>query len=262
MALLPEVGGLETTLRVGWPSDRTLMLFSHTHWNAEDERVTSLSDHPLYNSAKRRRNARAALSICDEICRDYTLDCIQDACLEDGRGDLPIVVAPALSLDETQNALAIGYAKWLANELRWECDSALFQRRTVSRDFVTDGWFRLVNEPEFYGQVQPGRRYVIADDVCTMGGTMASLRGYIEASGGRVVCTTTLASRDGSHAQFSLAERTLSRLSSVHGGALPAVFREEFGYELTCVTEHEGRFLLRCQGLDAFRAGVHGARNP
>ena len=143
----------------------------------------------------------------------------------------------------------------------WDVSTAIFQRKTSKRDYVSDNWYRLANEPEFYGSVEAGRRYVIADDVCTSGGTMASLRGFIESQGGRVTCMTTLASRDGSHAQISHAEGTLHRFTGVYGSSIQSVFREEIGHELDCLTEHEGRFLERCQSVDEFRARVHGARN-
>lgn len=245
-------------MRLPWPKTFP-PLFTHMAWNPDNPDVDGLGDHALYSAAKRRRNLRAALRICDDVTKTATLDEIYDAC--QGPDDKPIVVAPAPSLETTQNALAIGYGRWLANEMGWDVCATIFQLKTVSRDYVKDPWFRLANEPEFYGRIERGRRYVIADDVCTMGGTITSLRGFIESQGGCVTCMTTLASREGSHAQISLARGTLSRLTALYDGRFNEAFRRELGYEPECLTEREGRFLLRCPSLDAFREGLDGARN-
>ncbi|MBU2856340.1 phosphoribosyltransferase [Acidithiobacillus ferrooxidans] len=44
---------------------------------------------------------------------------------------------------------------------------------------------RLLARAEFAGEVQPGKRYVLVDDVTTMGSTLADLASYIQAQGGR-----------------------------------------------------------------------------
>ncbi|MCJ2037861.1 phosphoribosyltransferase [Methylobacterium sp. J-059] len=251
----------EKSLRAPWPNAFPPLL-CHRPWKSDDPDIVTLGDHPLYMAAKRRRNAIAALKICDDLCVEATLDKIHDACHQPGGTTPPIVISPAPTIGETQNALALGYAEWLADQMRWEPGSGIYQRKTTSRDFIKDNWFRLANEPEFYGQVIAGRRYVIADDVCSLGGTITSLRGFIESQGGTVICMTTLAARDGSHAQISLAAGTLDGLTNVDNGSLPAIFGTEMGYELSCLTEHEGRFLLsECSSADELRARVHGARD-
>lgn len=233
-------------------------VFVHAAWDGSDRK--SLPDHADYWPAKKKRDAKAALRVCDYFCRDEVLDDLYDLAVAEGELP-PIVAAPAMTPHESQNYLAIGYARWLAHELRWDVDRAIFQARTLSKDFTGSGWFRLANDPEFYGVVQPGRRYVIADDVCTMGGTPAALRGFIESQGGRVIGATVLASHDGRHAAISLAESTRDRLIMRLGNGFRAACLEELGYAVECLTEPEGCFLLRCPSIDAFRAGLDGARN-
>lgn len=244
-------------MRTPWPADFP-PVFAHTAWEGA---ASNLADHPEYWPAKKKRSAASALRVCEDIGREEVLELIYDACHAGAMEPPPIVVAPALMPHESQNVLAIGHAKWLAHEMGWEVSQNIYQLKTLSRDFVTDGWFRLVHQPEFYGTVENGRRYVICDDVCTMGGTIASLRGFIESQGGRVICATVLASRDGSHARISLAAQTLSRLTIALGGELAANCRMELGHEVFCLTEPEGGFLLRCPSIDALRAGIHGARD-
>lgn len=94
-----------------------------------------------------------------------------------------------------------------------------------------------------------------------MGGTMASLRGFIESKGGNVICMTALASEDGTHAQISLDTDTLRALSMSFQGRLAEEVKGEIGYEIQCLTYQEGKFLLRCKTYDAFRAGINGARD-
>ena len=244
-------------VRAPWPPNFP-PVYVHTAWEAPDAAGSALPDHSSYWPAKKRRDFQAALKVCHDLVREDALNLVFDAC--QGNPPSPIVAVPALSLFETQNALAIGYGKWLANEMGWEVSETTFQGKVVNRDFTTDGWFRLVQQPEFYGEIEPGRRYILADDVCTMGGTLASLRGFIYSKGGEVTCTTALASKNGSHVPISLAEDTLARLTDAHGGELAAICQMELGYEVACLTEAEGQFLLRCPSIDALRAGIDGAR--
>ena len=226
-------------MRKPWPDDFPL-LFCHAAWFSGDPNVRCLPDHSQYAAAKRRRDAKAALRVCDDVINERTLDFIFDACSGLRK---PAVVSPASTIGSSQNALAVGYGRWLALEMSWDVCDTIFQSKTNSRDFVKDNWFRLANEPEFYGHVEAGRHYVIADDVCSLGGTIASLRGFIESQGGHVICMTSLACGDGQHAQISLASGTLSRLTALYDGRFTAAFRRELGYEPECLTEREGRFL-------------------
>jgi hypothetical protein len=247
-------------MRMPWPAHFPYVL-AHSAWESYGG-APALPDHPRYWPAKKRGDASAALSVCRDIGREDVLEHLYDECLDTDDGKPPIVAAPALAPDEAKNYLARTFAHWLAHEMRWDVDGGIFQAQSVSRDFTTDGWFRLVYQPKFYGAVQAGRRYVLADDVCTMGGTLASLRGFIESKGGWVIAMTVLATRDGNHAPISLAPSTLQGLTGVHGGGLEGVCHAEMGYGLDCLTEQEGRFLLRCPTLDGVRAGINGTRDP
>ncbi len=184
------------TLRVPW-STGFPPIHVHARWEESGYVGAILPDNPKYWPAKTKRDARAALAVCEEVAREAVLEALFDVCYSGPDDPSPIVVAPAAAPYETQNALAVTYARWLAHEMGWEVERNIYQAKTVSRDFVTDGWFRLVCQPAFYGEVRAGRRYVIADDVCTTGGTIASLRGFIEVNGGCEIAATALASKFG-----------------------------------------------------------------
>jgi hypothetical protein len=243
-------------MRVRWPAHFP-PVYVHTAWQGPHG---GLPDHQDYWPAKRHRDAGAAIRLCDTITKEEVLEELYDLGYSE-EGSPPIVAAPALVPHDSRNALARGYARWLASELAWEADNGVFQSRTINRGFTTNGWFRILHEPAFYGTVRAGRRYVLADDVCTMGGTLASLRGFIEARGGAVIGMTVLASYDGRHTEISLAPTTLGRLNAHLGGRLASLYEEEVGHGIECVTEQEGQFLLRCQTVNELRAGFDGARN-
>lgn len=230
-------------------------LFTYRPWGTKGD---GLGDDPRYFDAKKRRDPNAAYGLCQDLCLDHpALDALADHCLSP-EGP-PIIVAPRGSIHESKNALALGYALWLADDLGWPASIEIGQTVSVNRDFVTDNWFRLVHQPEFYGNVSEGRTYVLADDVLHMGGTLASLRGFILSKGGRVICATALA--HGSYGQqFALAEATRVRVESALGGDLAAIIREELGYEVAGLSEPEAQFLLTCPSADSIRNGISGAR--
>lgn len=250
----------EVVLRVPWTTMHPYVLV-HCAWNDPAGQVPELASHKRYWPAKKHGNALAAIDVCEDMFRVSVLDEIEAVASSATDDEDPIVVAPSLTPDESSNALSRGYGLWLADEMGWPFDRGIRQLRTMSRDFNRDMWYRIGHEPEFDGVVQAGRRYVIADDVCTGGGTVAALRGFIEGQGAEVCCITALAAGDGAHPRISLAPETLSRLNGACAGALANVFLAEVGHGIECVTEQEGRFLLRCPSVDAFRAGIHGARD-
>jgi hypothetical protein len=134
-------------MRVLWRGDFPKVLVN-APWEKADS--FSLPDHPAYWPAKRKRDAKAAVTLCDDVVTEENLEFLYDLTY----GLEPIVVAPALTLHETQNALARAFAGWLSAKMNWRLDRNLYQAKTINRDFNTNGWFRIVHEPEF---LRPGR---------------------------------------------------------------------------------------------------------
>lgn len=103
---------------------------------------------------------------------------------------------------------------------------------------------RIVTPAEFAGTVEAGADYVLVDDHVGLGGTLANLRGYVEANGGHVIAMTALTeSRDGR--RISLRPDTLAMLRERHGQPLENLWQDQFGYGLACLTEAEGQNLCR-----------------
>lgn len=220
-----------------------------------------------YDDAKTRADAAAAVRICRSLCTPELLDGLLDLAARAG-AEKPVVIPPGLQFGDTGNILARAYGQVIARELDWEFAASVFHTRAFRRDRTTDGWFRLANEREFYGAIEPGRHYVIADDVMTMGGTLAGLRGFIESQGGIVFAMTTLASRSGGSVPIAITEDMRARLDlkfnrGEKGVMLQSVLMEELGYGVDCLTQQEGGFLLRDgSSVDAVRACLRGARHP
>lgn len=229
----------------------------HRPWQGDEG---GLADNVHYWPAKKKRDLKAANRLCFEETQSEKMEQIY-AVWEGLDIPPPLVIAPAMNLLESQNVLALGYAQNLAFEMSWKLAPNIHQAVSVKRDFVTDGWFRITHQPEFYGEVESDRHYVLADDVCTMGGTLASLKGFIESKGGRVICMTTLGGPTDAVMDIAISERTLYSLEHREDGEFAEIVRKELGYGIECLTEPEGRFLLRCTSPEHLRAGIDGARN-
>ena len=113
---------------------------------------------------------------------------------------------------------------------------------------------RILSRGDFEGAVQPGRSYIIVDDVVTQGGTLSELRNYIESNGGKVACASTLSFSKFSM-QLGIKRDTILELERKFGrNDAEKVIRElGVGDKLECLTTGEGRYILSYANLDTFR---------
>lgn len=242
--------------RTVWP-EAAIPTIVHTFWRREAGR--GLADHPLYEPAKRQGDVEAALDIVEDLVDEENMDRLVD--LWTNKGNVPVVLAPVSADANAKNALALTYANWVAADLGFEALPALYQYRSHKRD-MENGWHRFAHPSRIFGELPAGRDFIIADDVCTLGGTLAETRAFIEANGGNVIATTCLASTDGNHVQLGLREATLKGLRAKFGSELDSFWMEEFGYDTSCLTEPEASYLLRHgDGVEQIRDGIYGARD-
>lgn len=220
----------------------------------------TIAAHPQYAHAKEQASVAAAAAIVEANLKEEVLQTLFDDTFK-GDERPPLVVIPGVSLAERRNALSITFGGIVAQENEWQVAPHIFQERRANRDRLKDGWYRLTHQPSFYGHVEAGRNYVLADDVLTMGGTLASLRGFIESKGGTVIGMTALASGGGGMKPIALSSDTQMKLNEHLGGALDGLLKTEVGYGIECLTEAEGLFLLRCTSVDQFRKGANASRN-
>jgi hypothetical protein len=243
--------------RCAWSEKCSPVVFAHLPWQSDS--VPSLASQTGYFSAKLKRDASAALSVVKSIAGTSPVtDDLLGYVVGRGEDRVPIVVAPALAPGENQNALSIGYAKWLAADLEWEFQNSIFKARSAKRDFETDPWYRIVALPQFFGYVEPGRSYVIVDDLYHMGGTLASLRGFIESKGGHVIAVSALGF-GGFGTRFALAEDAKIRLMARE--KFDETLKDEIGYGIECLTAPEGEVVLRCSSVDELRDGLRNGRD-
>lgn len=100
--------------------------------------------------------------------------------------------------------------------------------------------------------MKQGKDYVLVDDHVGLGGTLANMRGYIEANGGPVIAMTTLTETRAAR-KISATPETINMLRLKHGQELETFWQENFGYALDCLTEVEAGYLARQSSLDAIR---------
>lgn len=224
-------------------------------------KVSELRAHPDYAAAK-KGDAEAATRVVRDMLRDRALERIRQA-LGDRKpvpphgagsvGTPPVVVAVKPADPEGRNALPQAYAAALGQRLGLTVDAGIVQtNRTGHTDSAAN--HRIVRRALFDGPVEPGRDYLIVDDHVTLGSTLADLKAYIEAKGGRVVLAGTLTASPMSHRLAPDAGR-LDRLRAKLGAAEPW-FKERFGYGFEGLTRSEAWHLLRFDSAEALQKGL------
>jgi len=148
--------------------------------------------------------------------------------------------------------LAVAYALRLGRELGAEVFLGICQSNQVSHTGA-DGITRTLGQPTFLGQIVPGRRVVIVDDVATFGSTLANLRGWIEHQGAHVVRATTLGATFGGTklAQSKDAfAKLLEKLPEVE------ILSHNLGFTPDCFTARETHFLAQVPSREQMKALV------
>ncbi len=95
-----------------------------------------------------------------------------------------------------KNKIPVAFAAILAIRLKLTYSTDIVQINKPCRT-GKGAYYRLINYPIFDGRIDNDQDYLIVDDTLTMGGTFASLRGYIENKGGRVIIATALTGHPG-----------------------------------------------------------------
>lgn len=212
--------------------------------------------HPAYREGKSGASAEAAHTLVSDCIADDQMDRISGF-LE---GRRPRVVGVHSEEAGGRNKIPTMYAEVLAGVLNLDTDPGIVQSTVANHTQAPSIYHRFVSPPLFDGYVEPGADYLIVDDTCTAGGTLANLKGFIEASGGRVVGMSVLALPNARlRYEISLAQSTLRRLNIRHP-SLGAYWMEEFGHDLEGLTEGEAGHLLSAPSFDTIRNRLTEAR--
>ena len=222
--------------RVSWPSAFPDVVI-HTTVRARDA-------HPGYHAAK-AGDADWALSLAVELLNDEAVSALTH--LIAGRAALLLPV----TADETTgfNAIPDAMAQVLARELDLPVASGTVVQTNKVGHTRAPAFQRIVTPATFDGVVEKAD-YVLVDDHVGLGGTLANLRGHIEARGGQVIAMTALTeSREARH--ISLRPETFDMLRTRHGDELDAFWKAQFGHGIDCLTEVEAVNLCRQHSVAA-----------
>lgn len=260
-------------MRLPWGRQQTII--NHTLWETRSPKVEfatrALSAQPEYEQAKRGGNYVAAFSIAERLMSPEALAMISSkANLQRFDADpvlaRPIVVAPTKLGDRSKNLIPVACAHLTAYRLGLGVCRDIYQVDSASRTGKS-ATARLLSQPEFEGPVQRGREYIIVDDVYTMGGSVASLVGHIEANGGKVSCVSVLAAQSKEklntkekfkprELSLSITDKTLNEIDKKHGWCFVRKFEEAVGISIASLTNREGAFVAHAfeTTRDFFRA--------
>lgn len=227
-------------MRVPWPP-RFSDVIIHTNVRIRDA-------HHAYVAAK-SGDPDAALELAIELIDDQAVDALRALIRDRNALLLPVVAEEDVGFNAIPDVMAqvLGRDLGLAVVENGEIVQTNKVGHTRAKTFQ-----RLVTPPEFAGPVTAGANYILVDDHVGLGGTLANLRGHVEAAGGKVIAMTTLTeSRNGR--MISLRPSTLDMLWKKHGEALDQFWKDQFGYGLDCLTEVEGQILCRQPSLDTIQ---------
>ena len=149
------------------------------------------------------------------------------------------------------NAIPEAMADELAQRLGLAVDDALVQINVVGHTGAS-GFARLARPAVFEGDIMPTADYLLVDDFIGQGGTLANLKGHIEANGATVIGATVLTGKPYSSVLEPTAQQ-LAALRAKHGQALEDWWRDRFGYGFDCLTQSEARYLERSPDADRIR---------
>jgi len=210
--------------------------------------VSEMTSNPHYEAAKAGDS---------EAARQFVVQTVRPATLEAARRRfgsdavfVPVHAEEAAGRNKIPMTLAHYYAAATGGEVAEDIVQASRAYHTGMRPLE-----RLVARPGFDGPVEPGRRYVLVDDVTTMGNTLAELAHHIQEGGGEVAGIVTLANAGRTEDIVARPARTRSLEKN-----LGESVRQELGIEPGALTASETEYLLGIRDADALRNSVAKAR--
>ncbi|MDB5730702.1 MAG: hypothetical protein JWQ03_597 [Variovorax sp.] len=200
----------------------------------------ALKAHPDYAAAKAGHPAAAVRVVTDLV---------QPEQIEAAQAIGPAVwVFPHAEEASGRNAIPAMLAARYASATGGTIDEEIVQ---ANRVFHTGApaMQRLIAPARFQGDVVPGARYVLVDDVTTMGGTLADLANHIRTGGGEVVGVVTLANASRTPTMTPTPQQ-IAEIQRRYGQTL----RESLKVEPGALTSAEASYVLGFRDADSLRA--------
>ncbi|EPG9766618.1 phosphoribosyltransferase [Escherichia coli] len=214
----------------------------------------ALAKEPEYQAAK-SGDMTAALDLVDRLMTDDTVERLSEML----HGRNPKVV-PVLAVEESgTNKIPLAIAHVLADRLGLSVETGVVQIERVHRTNAGAD-HRLAFNPVFEGSVERGQSYIVVDDTLTMGGTIASLRGFLENRGGDVIAAAVMTAHAGA-LDMAVKPKMLTAIAEKHGTAMDSFWKENFGYGIDKLTQGEAGHLRAAASVDAIRDRISAARN-
>ena len=93
-----------------------------------------------------------------------------------------------------------------------------------------------------------------------MGGTVASLRGYVENRGGKAVAASAMTAHEAA-LNLPVKPSMLAAIENKHGPSMNQFWQETFGYGTDKLTQGEAGHLKSAKTVDAIRERIAAARH-
>lgn len=207
-----------------------------------------LERHDQY-AASKSGDPEAALQLAQMVVRDGFLEELERVAR--GVSGKPRLVPVVAEEANGRNWIPLMAAEVIAHRLGWGVETDIVQSTKVGRT-GKGADYRLVHNPAFSGSVSPGQSYVILDDTLSMGGTLASLHGYIANRGGRVLAASAMTAHPGA-LQLPVSQKLLHRIDARHGPEMSALCEELLGHELGYLTQGEAGHFRAAASVEAMR---------
>jgi len=207
----------------------------------------ALKAHPKYQDAK-AGGVEAAVELVSDVALDFLVS-IKDKLPCDA-----IYIAPHAREATGDNAIPQVLATASAIVAQGEVETDIVQ---VTRVYHTgaDPMERMCLRPEFEGAVTQGARYVLVDDVTSMGGTLAELANFLQCSGGSVAAVIVLVNA-GRVKQFQPTRKVIRELEKRYIHEI----EEIFGIVPSALTANEANYLIGFKSADEIRNRLAKAR--
>lgn len=241
------------------PKQNKIGIGERTDWGDFPEVIRNgnlgdLKAQPEYEAAK-NGDSKAALDIVERLLTNETIEQVKRLI----GSEKPYILPVQLVEENGNNKIPIAIATVLAEHLGLEVDQSIGQQERLLRT-GSSADHRIAFNPTFKGAVSSNKKYFIVDDNLTMGGTIASLRGYVENRGGKVMGAAVMVARHGA-GNMVVRPGILTAIKQKHGEAINDFWKETFGYEIERLTQAEAGLIRKSASVDDIRVRILHARH-
>ena len=206
-----------------------------------------IKQHDAYTAAK-----AGDITAAMQLISDLALSFIYDHRNQFSKSH--IFVAPHAREASGDNAIPQVLAEICALVAGAKADTDIVQ---TTRVFHTgaDPMERMGLRAKFEGHVVPFGQYVLVDDVCSLGGTLAELANYIQLNGGQIAQIFVLVNA-GRSSKFKPEAKTIRLLEKRYGHEITEIF----GIDPAALTANEASYLVGFRTADEIRNRLAKAR--